>query len=377
MLTELLTAVHATPHMMVMNFAGAGAEALAWLHSVGGSSRTILEATDRYVQTSFIEATGFEPESYTSVAAAKALAHHAFTRARYLAREDKPVFGLGCTATIATDRQKRGDHRVAIAVEDALGYSTYELVITKGARDRAGEESLVSWLILYAVAEACGVFDLPELPLVKGEQVLMVFEPAAELERLSKAELEFVVLEPEGRLSTTVPENLAILSGSFNPLHDGHRQLAEVAAQQLGEDAYFELSLTNADKAPIDLAVARKRAVQFLGLDHLILSRAPLFNDKARLFKGTTFIIGADTASRLINPKYYQSKPEAFHAAFEALRQDGASFLVAGRSRQGDFQTLDDIAIPPDFRDLFSEVPKNSFHMDISSTELRNKFAKE
>ena len=58
LLTELLTAVHATPHMMVMNFAGAGAEALAWLHSVGGSSRTILEATDRYVQTSFIEATG-------------------------------------------------------------------------------------------------------------------------------------------------------------------------------------------------------------------------------------------------------------------------------------------------------------------------------
>jgi hypothetical protein len=46
---EFLTAIHATPHMMTMNFAGAGAQALAWLHSVGGSSRTILEATDRYV----------------------------------------------------------------------------------------------------------------------------------------------------------------------------------------------------------------------------------------------------------------------------------------------------------------------------------------
>jgi hypothetical protein len=49
------------------------------------------------------------------------------------------------------------------------------------------------------------------------------------------------------------------------------------------------------------------------------------------------------------------------------------SFLVAGRSRQGDFQTLDDIAIPEGFRDLFHPLPKESFHMDISSTDIRNK----
>ena len=358
--------------MMVMNFAGAGAESLAWLHSVGGSSRTILEATDRYVQASFIEATGFEPESYTSVAAAKALAHHAFTRARYLAREDKPVFGLGCTATIATDRQKRGDHRVAIAVEDALGYSSYELVITKGARDRAGEESLVSWLILYAVAEACGIFALPELPLIQDETLEKTFEAGLALERLSKGEQDYVVLEPQGLLSYTLPSKLAILSGSFNPLHEGHRSLANVAAKHLGEDAYFELSLSNADKASIDLGIARKRAVQFLGLDHLILSRAPLFNDKAKLFHKAVFVIGADTASRLLNPKYYPSD-NGLNQALTELRQQQASFLVAGRSRQGDFQTLDDIAIPEGFRDLFDELPKESFHMDISSSDIRNK----
>lgn len=358
-----------------MNFAGAGAEALAWLHSVAGSSRTVLEATDRYTQASLIEATGFTPESYTSLPVAKALARHAFVRARYLADADKPVFGLGCTATIATDRQKRGDHRVAVAVHDALGSTTYELVMQKGARDRAGEENLVSWLIIYAIAEACGLFVLPDLPLREGEELKQGFEAARELEQLAKAELDFVVLEPQGNLLTTVPEAIAILSGSFNPLHEGHRSLAEVAAKTLGEDAYFELSLSNVDKASIDLAIARKRAVQFLGLDHLILSRAPLFEDKAKLFKKATFIIGADTASRLLNPKYYHNDEAALFASLEQLRKHQVRFLVAGRSRQGGFQTLEDIAIPEAFRELFYALAQESFHMDISSTEIRQKLS--
>ncbi len=359
--------------MMVMNFAGAGAESLAWLHSVGGSSRTILEATDRYVQSSLIEATGFEPESYTSPKVAKALAKHAFERARVLAKPETPVFGVGCTASIATDRPKRGDHRVAIAIHDALGSSSFELVLKKGARDRAGEEELVSWLIIYAVAEACAVFDLPDLALVKGEVLKRDFEAAPELEKLKAGELDFVVLEPQGKLLTHVPDRIAILSGSFNPVHEGHTTLAEVAASQLSEDAYFELSLTNVDKAAIDLSVARKRAVQFLGLDHLILSRAPLFSDKARLFKNSIFVVGADTALRLVNLKYYNDDEAEFKAAFEFLREHNASFLVAGRTRDGSFLTLEDIQVPSDFKDLFAEVPASAFRMDISSTQLRDK----
>ena len=131
-----------------MDFAGAGARSLAWLHGVGGSSRTILEATDRYSSGSLIEAVGFTPERFTSLRVARALAENARRRARQLSPEPGPLFGLGCTATIATDRAKRGDHRCAVAIHSALGSAGYTLTLTKGARDRSGEEELVSLIIL-------------------------------------------------------------------------------------------------------------------------------------------------------------------------------------------------------------------------------------
>jgi hypothetical protein len=375
-LEKFLTTIHATPHMMTMDFAGAGSQALAWLHSVGGSSRTVLEATDRYIPTSLAEAVGYMPEKFTSVETGNALANHAFERAKKLAKTGTPVFGVGCTATIATDRAKKGDHRCVVSICDSLGTLSYELVITKGARDRKGEEDLVSLLILSAVAEASGIFDLPDLPLIQGEEVARAFIPAPELSRLINGELNWLAIASDGSLTTgeTLP-SIVVLSGSFNPLHEGHKKLSVVASQQLGKDVVFELPLINAEKAPIDLAEARKRAVQFLGFDTLLLSRSPLFDQKAEFYPNSTFILGADTAARLVAARFYGDDMEKMKGSLEHLRSLGAKFLVAGRSSKEDFKTLADIAIPSNYRDMFSEIPERAFKMDISSTQLRKKMA--
>ncbi len=380
-LENLLTAIHATPHMMTMNFAGAGSQALAWLHSVGGSSRTVLEATDRYIQTSLIEAVGYAPEQFTSVETGSALAINAFDRAKKLAKPGTPVFGVGCTATIATDRAKRGDHRCVVSVHDALGTLSYELVLIKGERTRQQEEDLVSMVILLATAEACGVFDIPELDLLPPETLLRHFAPIPELHHLIDGSLNWLAIHPDGSLQAgssqrgeTFP-NGAILSGSFNPLHEGHKKLSIVASQQLNKDVVFELPLINAEKAPIDLAEARKRAVQFLGFDTLLLSRAPLFDQKAEFYPNSTFILGADTAARLVAPRFYGNTSVGVEESLEHLRSKGVTFLVAGRSSKDDFKTLDDIEIPDQYRDMFSEIPEESFKMDISSTELRKKMS--
>lgn len=373
-LEKLLTAIHATPHMMTMDFAGAGSQALAWLHSVGGSSRTVLEATDRYIPTSLAEAVGYMPEKFTSVETGNALAKHAFERAKKLAKSGTPVFGVGCTATIATDRAKKGDHRCVVSICDSLGTLSYELVITKGARDRQGEENLVSLLILNAIAEASGIFDIDDLPLVEGEYVARVFLPAPELSKLISGELNWLLIASDG--SFTIGESLpgiAVLSGSFNPLHEGHKKLSIVASQQLNKDVVFELPLINAEKAPIDLAEARRRAVQFLGFDSLLLSRAPLFDQKAAFYPNSTFILGADTAARLVSPRFYGNTTAGVEESLGHLRSKGAKFLVAGRSSKDDFKTLDDIEIPSKYREMFLEIPEASFKMDISSTELRKK----
>jgi hypothetical protein len=376
MLEPLLTAIHATPHMMTLNFAGAGSQALAWLHSVGGSSRTILEATDRYAPASLIEAVGFTPEQFTSLETGEALAKHANGRARQLAKPDMPVFGVGCTATIATDRAKKGDHRCVVSVHDSFGVTSYELILVKGARDRQGEEDLVSLLMLSAIAEACGIYDLPELPLVETESVQQTFTPTLELAKLIRGETQWLKIDPNGTMHTsgTLP-NIALLSGSFNPLHQGHKMLSKVAGETLGKDVFFELPLVNADKPPLEPLVLRKRAVQFLGFDTLVLSRAPFFHQKAALYPNSTFILGTDTAERLVALRYYGDSYEKMQQALQDLRTKGIRFLVAGRTSKGDFKTLEDIAIPAEYTDMFSEIPESAFHIDISSTELRNKLA--
>ena len=50
----------------------------------------------------------------------------------------------------------------------------YSLTLKKGARDRAGEEEVVSRLFLNTLAQACGVEHRVELPLTDGESVVEV-----------------------------------------------------------------------------------------------------------------------------------------------------------------------------------------------------------
>ena len=365
---KTVTAVHAAPPRVVLEFAGAGSLALAWLHGVGGSSRTVLEATDRYAAASLVEAVGFTPESFASPEVAEALAARAYARARYLAPAE-PVAGVGCAATIATDRMKRGEHRVCVALRSVLGTTSYTLVLTKGLRTRGEEESVVSRLVMKAVARACGV-NAPALPLADGERVEEAFTPAEELRRLEAGEINLLAVTPDGRLERGIKPGAAILSGSFNPLHEGHLELAEVARETLGRPVLFELPLVNADKAPLKPAEAERRAAQFAGLATVVVTRAPLFSQKATLFPGGVFVVGADTAARLVRPEFYGGEAQMRRALGE-LRVAGCRFLVAGRHYDGRFTTLRDLELSAAPDGLFEEIAPSSFRRDVSSTQKR------
>ena len=57
---DLVRAVHAAPVAAVLELAG-GTQGLAWLHAVGGSSATVLEAHDRYHHDSLATALRARP----------------------------------------------------------------------------------------------------------------------------------------------------------------------------------------------------------------------------------------------------------------------------------------------------------------------------
>jgi hypothetical protein len=102
----------------------------------------------------------------------------------------------------------------------------------------------------------------------------------------------------------------------------------------------------------------------------VLLSRAPRFVDKAALYPGCTFVLGYDTAARLLDSRFYAGA-HGVQAALQTIRTHGCRFIVAGRERQGLFRTLADLTIPPMYEDLFSALPEQIFRSDLSSTAIR------
>ena len=107
----------------------------------------------------------------------------------------------------------------------------------------------------------------------------------------------------------------------------------------------------------------------------VVLTSAPRFIDKARLFPSSAFVLGADTAVRLFEKRFYGDDEAAMWASLEVIDEARCRFLVVGRHDPAteQFLTLADFDLPPRFAHLFDGVSEEEFRVDLSSTQLRER----
>lgn len=377
---HLIRQLHRSPWYLVASVTGGGSEAISTLLSVPGASDTVLEAIIPYANAALEDFLRFKPSHYCSRSTAQAMAMRAFFRARELQNKISPgqvddmhLIGVGCSASLRSLRPKKGEHRVYVAMQTATVSTIVSLVLTKDTRDRGREEKLVAAMLLNGLAELAGIPERLPLDLLPRERVD---------EHIAPAWPSWTELLLGRRIAAGTPRDHeedaletftgVLLPGAFNPLHEGHLRMAEVAQEITGRPVDFEVSIENVDKPPLDFFEVQSRVRQFEPPQRCWLTRAPTFVEKSRIFPEACFAVGADTIVRIADSRYYRGSIAARDAALAELRQQNCRFLVFPRVIKGEFLSLAELTLPAALAERCDAVPSDLFRMDISSTELRS-----
>lgn len=263
------------------------------------------------------------------------------------------IFGVSCTAALVSAAPKKGTHRVHVGLysnSPTGGHgTTYSMLLTKGLRDRVGEDEVCSKLILDVISQHVGLPLLPDSLLIHNTNVSSEFtsdevlkveqHPSADaLESItakkSKHALYFSkhthssLAEPAADSfvcleNVVLPAGTLVYPGSFNPLHDGHLSLVRAqldileqqfnathstATEQPGTElptkktrlfrpplVVFEIGAINADKPPLPREEILRRLAQFNPQTNPLFAKWKIANFAASitsepLFLGKAFI---------------------------------------------------------------------------------------
>lgn len=369
---SLVQRLHDSPVRLVLATTGGGLLSGARLEKIAGASRTVLDIRYPYSQQALVDFLGREPDQYCSQVTALDMASRAYELARRLDPDSLSpnLYGVGCTASLATDREKKGEHRAHIAVH-GKNFTRLLSVILQRIRPRAIQQEDVAETIVGMVAAAYEekeVYPYINFPCQKSDFCEVRWPIDHPFVQLQSRQIP-AVLYHDGACTPWTPESKVrtFLSGSFNPLHDGHREMVAYAKKSFGPVAY-ELSLTNTDKPPINYIGLNKRLASFIGGETIVFTNAPTFAEKSNVFSDATFLVGMDTATRIGNPRYYGGESLFTQRAIDTLYRNNARFLVfprPGCDSKGIDKVLSELC---SFANDFKPNP-------ISSTELRNKSA--
>lgn len=340
--------------------AGAGIQQQLW--AVPGCSAYLSGASFPYATEETEELLGFRPKSFCSEDAAIDLASAAYMKAFHLGKKS-PV-GIGVTATVASATAHRGDNRFHICVmtNDSVRMLSHTLVKGVGEEARAADGMIVDntthLVLLDSIHNktAAWATDVSDRALSRFMERPFFTSSGKRLESLSD------------------PTKYGIMSGAFNPPHEGHFEVAESFSSKAPRKVVFEVTANPPHKSALTVQELLQRAKMLQGHNRLFTSSLPLYLDKARKYPGAAIIMGADAALRMLDPKWGVDV-ESLLSEFITL---GTKFYIMGRMVGDKFTTVRDIMATFAGNDKLLLCGDTLFYhlrgrVDMSSTELRNK----
>ena len=365
---KVIQAINNSPFKAFFAITGGGQTFIGDYMKVSGASKTVIGALVPYSQYEFDKFVGGKVDSYCSEEAARKLAVAAYNRCIEAGVETCYAIGIGVTCSLAKDNEREGRiHNIHICAHARnFTYIFHSIPNVQGnsTTRRDIEEFIAAKQILYILNQST----------VK--EMVSSIDSLCEKAILSSVDGELYSDVLEGKRPMLLSSNfddeqtvIPIYPGSWNPLHEGHEQIAKVAKEILGAPVVFELSVKNADKGQLD-AVDIKRRVEAVQVKYpLALTNASTFVEKAIQFRRRfpkdqiVFVVGADTWNRLWDPKYAgpPSEVESILGAFDV------KFLVFGRGTIPIYQGAGERLR------IHHELRATEFDMDISSTNLRKK----
>ena len=231
--TNLIKKIHESKYKLVYVSSGGGTNAVSSFLKVPGASNTVLESYIPYSKKSMDIFLNKKPDHYCSLSTCLSMSANAYKKCMQIEQDinTKYLIGVAVTASLATTYNKIGEHKFYIAIQTESYTKSISCILEKGKRTREEEEELITEYVLSLIAESCGIKKA--LPIHDESIELQETKARRSWKKLLNNKINFVSSDK------STPE--LIFPGSFNPLHDGHLKMRELAEKKTGMRATFEI----------------------------------------------------------------------------------------------------------------------------------------
>ena len=314
--SDLIRAINDSPFKLVLAYTGGGQSFPYHFMKLGGASKTIVDLQCPYAPEALDAFCGKHIEKSVSESTARLMATRAYSVCCNSVQEEYAV-GIGMSCSLATDNERVGRvHKFVLAVHCYNFTAVKYLELSQGLT-REQEEQICCDLIFRAISNVVGL--IPTKAQVKFDEFLLANTGRQEFRH---ADFEFA----------SNIHMLALMPGSYNPFHEGHLEMWEIATEILGIRPILEITTCNADKGLLDHIDIADRVKTIDNNLSVIMTSARTFLDKAIQYADPTkrqlvFVVGSDTWNRILDPKYAGDMP-GLYAKFDKLN---VRFLVLNR----------------------------------------------